>query len=277
MDPAEVARLFDVRAPRYVHDDWHRRYAEQLVAAVALKPGDVVLDAGTGTGFAARAIARRVGPGGHVLGVDLSMGMLDRARELLAAEGLENVELFHGDATELSHLTPWALDVVVCSAGLLYMPVAKALREWHRLLRPHGVVAFSTMRVGSPSAGKVFRDCAAEFGVILQDRSEALGTEGRSRRALEGAGFEVVSVTPASVDFEGLDPEAAWEANLRAAGHTAARSLAPELQDELRRRYLDALVRELDVNRARTSRADVLFAIGARPLRALHDRVSDCR
>ena len=50
MELHRIAELFDARAARYARDDWHRRYAEQLVAITPLRPGDRVLDAGTGTG-----------------------------------------------------------------------------------------------------------------------------------------------------------------------------------------------------------------------------------
>jgi ubiquinone/menaquinone biosynthesis C-methylase UbiE len=265
MDPANISSLFDARAPHYAHDDWHRRYAEQLVAVVPLRPGDVVLDAGTGTGFAACAIAQRVGSTGRVIGVDLSRGMLEQAQHTLQARRFEHVELLQADVTELSHHDSGAFDAVVCSAGLLYMPVAKALREWHRLLKPQGIVAFSTMRAGSPSAGRVFRECAAEFGVVLHDPSEPLGTEERCRDALEQAGFDVVNVTAAAVNFGVLDLDAAWEANFGSAKHAAARSLDPRQQAELRHRYVEALQRALDADRAGSSRADALFAIGRRP------------
>jgi ubiquinone/menaquinone biosynthesis C-methylase UbiE len=260
---AEIARIFDARAARYVNDDWHRRYAEHFVAAVPLRVGDVVLDAGTGTGFAACAIARRIGSAGRVLAVDLSEGMLAHAREFLTREGVGNVELRRGDATELSDLKRSTLDAVLCSAGLLYMPVTKALREWHRVLKAGGVVAFSTMRTGSPSAGRVFRECAAAFGVTLDDPSEPLGTDERCRAVFEQAGFEVDRIIEARVNFGALDPQTAWEANLYAAGHAAARALTAEQQAELRRRYLDALRQQMDT-RAEWSSASVLFAIGRR-------------
>jgi ubiquinone/menaquinone biosynthesis C-methylase UbiE len=263
-DPAEIGRIFDARAPRYSNDDWHRRYAEQFVAAVPLRAGDVVLDAGTGTGFAACAIARRIGSIGRVCGVDLSERMLAHARARLTREQLDNVELRRGDATELSDLEPCAFDAVLCSAGLLYMPVAKALREWRRLLKPRGVVAFSTMRAGSPSAGRVFRGCAAAFGVTLHDPSEPLGTDERCLSALEDAGFEVEQISEDRVNFETLDPETAWEANFGAAGHAAARALPAEQQVELRYRYLDALSLEMTTD-AGWSNAHVLFAVGRRP------------
>lgn len=264
MDPHEVADIFNARAERYVNDDWHRRYAEQLVAVTPLRHGDRVLDAGTGTGFAACAIARRVGPTGHVQAVDISPGMLAQARIVIGAAELGNVDCLEADVSDLRDLAASTLDAVVCSAGLLYMPVAKALREWRRLLKSDGVVAFSTMRVGSPSAGRVFRECAARFGLDLKDPSEALGTEGRCRHVLEEAGFDRLRVIPGRVDFQTLDPTLAWEANFQAAGHAAARALRVEQQNVLRQQFIDALRQAMQVGLAASSRADVIFAIGRR-------------
>ncbi len=265
MNPQDVAEIFDARAERYGGDDWHRRYAEQLVALVPIRPGDRVLDAGTGTGFAARALARRVGPAGHVLGVDVSRGMLQQAQRAIDAVRLTNVELLHGDVTDLRALAAASFDAVVCAAGLLYMPVADALAAWHRLVKPNGVVAFSTMRAGSPSAGRIFRECAGRFGLHLTDPSEALGTEDQCRAVLHDAGFDQAQVIAGGVDFEAFDPLLAWEANFRAAGHAGARDLSPPAQDALRQDYLRALEEAQRVDFAAAVRADVLFAVARRP------------
>jgi len=258
----QVAEIFDARAARYAHDDWHRRYAEQLVAITPLRPGDRVLDAGTGTGFAACAIARRIGPRGSVLAIDVSARMLQEARVAISAAQLTNVELLQGDATDVRHLDDASVEAVVCAAGLLYMPVAKALREWARLLRPDGVVAFSTMRTGSPAAGRLFRECAARFGLELDDPSAALGTEARCRQVLEDAGFSRVEVTPGRVDFESLDPTLAWEANVRAAD--VKWHLNAEQLHALREQFLGALSRAMQEDFAASARADVLYAVARR-------------
>ena len=263
MNPQEVAEIFDARAERYAGDDWHRRYAGQLVAVAPIRPGDRVLDAATGTGFAAGAVATRVGPSGSVLGVDVSRGMLQQARRTIEAEQLTNVELLEADVTDLRELAASTFDVVVCVAGLLYMPVAQALSAWHRLLKSNGIVAFSTMKAGSPSAGRIFRDCAGRFGLNLKDPSEALGTEDQCRAVLRDAGFDNIQVVAGRVDFEHLDHVLAWEANSRA--HGVDRSLSAQALDDLRRDYLRALeeARRDDVSDA--SRADVLFAVARRP------------
>src|SRR5687767_4392228 len=97
----QIAASFDGRASRYAESDWHRVSAQRLVDLCDLRPGARVLDAGTGTGFAALPAAERVGPDGHVLGVDVSEGMLHVARAAAAAAGHTNVELLRCDATAL--------------------------------------------------------------------------------------------------------------------------------------------------------------------------------
>src|SRR5678816_1532279 len=100
-DIREIAASFDVRADTYVRNDWHRRCAERLVALCQLQPRSCVLDAGTGTGFAALAAARVVGSDGRVCGVDISSGMLREARVAVEVSGLANIELVKGDAVRL--------------------------------------------------------------------------------------------------------------------------------------------------------------------------------
>ena len=73
------------------------------------------------------------------------------------------------------------------------------------VLEPDGVVAFSTMRVGSPAAGRIFKECAVRFGLVVSDPSESLGTEDRCRHVLEEVGFDRLRVMPSRVDFERFD------------------------------------------------------------------------
>ena len=180
-DLQAIAANFDQRAARYAKSDWHRVYAEQFVASAPLEAGQRVLDAGAGTGFAALAIARRVGPAGSVLAVDASAGMLAELRSAATAAGLSQVDALQGDATRLEELATASFDVVLCSSALLYMSAPDALREWHRLLKPHGLVGFSTMCADSPPPGRMFRDCATIFGLTLDDPSAVLGSEERCR------------------------------------------------------------------------------------------------
>lgn len=264
MDPRQIAEFFDARAARYSTDDWHRRWAEQFVAAVPLRPGDVVLDAGTGTGFCARATARRLGPAGRVIGVDLSAGMLDQARALPGDPNWAGIEYIEADACDLRDFPDGAFDAALCSAGLFYMPIAAALREWRRLLKPGGTVAFSSAKQGGPSIGHVFRSCAQEFGVTLADPSEPLGSEDRCLAALRDAGFDKPETIADRVAFETLDIELAWEANFRSPRHAAVHSLTVEQQGALKQAFLRALHDLIEKDPEGTDHADVVFAIARR-------------
>ena len=66
--------------------------ASRLVELVSLQPGQRMLDVATGTGAAAIAAARRVGPTGHVIGVDIATEMMAQAHRKVESEQLTNIE-----------------------------------------------------------------------------------------------------------------------------------------------------------------------------------------
>lgn len=263
-DLRDIIEAFDRRAGHYARNQWHRHSAERLVRLCRLEPGMRVLDAATGTGFAALAAARAVGPRGRVVGVDVSQGMLHEARAALQAAAVQNLDLLGADAAALPQFADHGFDAVTCACGLLYMPVAQALREWHRLLRPGGVMAFSAMRAGSPPAARLFRECAAGFGVTLADPCAPLGSEGAARRALEAAGFAVVEILHEPVEFSAGDLALAWESNSRSAAYVEVGRLHPAQIEELRNRYLERLALEEQRDAAALRRVDVIYALGRR-------------
>jgi ubiquinone/menaquinone biosynthesis C-methylase UbiE len=263
-DRREIASAFDARAGTYARDGWHRRSAERLVELCRIRPDSHVLDAATGTGFAALAAARAVGPDGSVRGVDISPGMLREATAAVEGSGLANIAFLEADAVNLPQYGSETFDVITCASGLLYMPAADALREWHRLLKPGGLVAFSTMRAGSPPAGQLFRDCAAAFGLSLCDPSAPLGSVLACRTALNEAGFDVVDIVSEPVAFSPQDLALAWESNFRAVAHAAVRRLDVDRQAALKCEYLEAVSREESRHPGTLSRADILYALGRR-------------
>ncbi len=263
-DRQRIAADFDLRSARYSKNQWHRVYAEGLIARSTIRLGDRVLDAGVGTGFAAIAAAVKVGPGGSVVGVDVSPGMLQQARAAVEAAGLGNIELIQADACDLRDLEDESFDAAVCSAGLLYMPVQRALTEWRRLLKPGGTVAFSTMRAGFPRAGQLFRDCAAELGVHLTDPSAALGSEAAAAAALRQVGFTGIAVVADTVRLADADFACAWESNLRSAAHGEVRSLAPADLEGLRLRFEQALD-DCRTGDPSFAAAEVLYAYAVKP------------
>jgi ubiquinone/menaquinone biosynthesis C-methylase UbiE len=263
-DLSAIAATFDARAATYVQSHWHVRCAERLVEICRLKPGDHVLDAATGTGFAACASARAVGSEGHVLGVDISPGMLREARMAMNRAGLTNIDFLEADVVHLPAPFAARFDAVTCAAALLYMDCEAALREWYRVLKPGGCVAYSTMRAGSPPGARIFRECAAAFGVHLEDPSQPLGSEDASRHALESVGFEVVDIISEAIEFSALDVSHGWDANFRFAGHADVQRLSPEDQQSMKTAYLAAMAREESSRPGATTRAELLYAVGRR-------------
>lgn len=115
-------------------------YDRALLDAADIGPSDVVLDVGCGTGSVTRQAAARA-VAGRVVGIDLSAPMLRRARERAAAEGVQHVDLVHGDA-QVHPFADESFDVVVSRTGTMFFadPVA-AFANLRRALRPEGRLA----------------------------------------------------------------------------------------------------------------------------------------
>jgi SAM-dependent methyltransferase len=77
-----------------------RELPEKILDHLGLKPGDVVADVGAGIGWYTRRLARRIGPDGKVLAVDVQQGMLDQLVERMRAEGVTNVFPILGDVAD---------------------------------------------------------------------------------------------------------------------------------------------------------------------------------
>lgn len=130
------ARLYDAVATAPGVGSWRAR----TVDALALSPGETVVEMGVGTGANLALLREVVGDEGRVIGVDLTRGMLARASARSEAAGWSNVHLVQGDATRPP--VRGEVDAVVATflVGMLPDP-AEAVREWLDLLAPGGRLA----------------------------------------------------------------------------------------------------------------------------------------
>ncbi len=123
-------------------------------AVATLRPGEVVLDLGAGGGFDAFIAARKVGPTGRVIGVDMTPDMIDKAREnaktFRKSSGLDNVEFRLG---EIEHLpvADASVDVVISNCVINLSPdKAQVWKEIARVLKPGGRVSVSDLALLQP-------------------------------------------------------------------------------------------------------------------------------
>ena len=163
-------------------------------ALAQLRPGEVVVDLGSGGGIDVLLSARRVSPGGKAYGLDMTDEMLALARENQRKAGVENVEFLKGEIENIP-LPPNAVDVVISNCVInLSADKDKVLREAFRVLRPGGRFAVSDVVVKGGVPAEIKRSIESWVGCVagaLED-SEYV-------RKLREAGFEAVSIEPTRV------------------------------------------------------------------------------
>ncbi|HJQ68994.1 MAG TPA: class I SAM-dependent methyltransferase [Blastocatellia bacterium] len=137
LDPSFIRRRYNRIANIFPFFEWlfllppgiRKKAADRL----QLLPGDRVLEIGCGTGRNLRLLREAVGPSGHVYGVDLSEGMLEKAKALRARHGWENVTLIRSDA--LNYTAPEEVDAVLFSLSYATIPHHKQVlgHAWNQL------------------------------------------------------------------------------------------------------------------------------------------------
>jgi 2-polyprenyl-3-methyl-5-hydroxy-6-metoxy-1,4-benzoquinol methylase len=153
------------------------------------------LDIATGTGLVAISAAKKVGSKGHVIGVDMSSEMLHQARQKIAAENLQNIELIAADIEEIS-FSEGSFDVIFCcSAIVLLTDIPAILRKCYQYLKPGGFIAFTCLPETAYMASVYTTIYAQIFGVSLPHILSTLGTPEKCRNLLQQAGFRDIEIT----------------------------------------------------------------------------------
>jgi len=154
-----------------------------------LQPGHTVLDLGSGAGVDCFLAARRVGPQGRVIGVDMTDAMLARARENAQRSGITNVEFRKGEIENLP-VESGTVDRIISNCVINLSPdKARVFGEAFRVLKPGGAITISDIVSYGPVPQAIRADVEAWAGCAAGalEREEYLGV-------IRKAGFAVVTV-----------------------------------------------------------------------------------
>jgi SAM-dependent methyltransferase len=204
-------------------------------ALAQLKPGETVLDLGSGGGIDVLLSARRVGPTGKAYGLDMTDEMLALANENKRKAGVENVEFLKGDIESIP-LPDNSVDVIISNCVInLSADKDKVLREALRVLRPGGRFAVSDVVTRGEMLPEIRQSVLAWVGCIAGALEEQ-----EYRGKLAAAGFEQIEVEPTRIyrvadarEFlagQGIDVDA----------------LAPQVDEK----FMSAFIRAVKPNRA---------------------------
>jgi ubiquinone/menaquinone biosynthesis C-methylase UbiE len=204
---AKAAQAYDSVGPRHF-----TYFAGKLIDFAALTPGSHVLDFATGTGAVLLAAVERLGRDGHVVGIDVTEAMLDRAAAEVRRRSLRAVELRTMDAHRLGFADE-TFNYVLCSFGFLSLgDKQRAIEGFRRVLIPGGHVCLLD------AYGWFFQhdarwawqeDVLRSFGA-LRDREALPYGPGYLEGTIEAAGFDAVESCEDSCPLLFRDEEEWW-------------------------------------------------------------------
>ena len=165
-------------------------------AIASIRPGEVVVDLGSGGGLDVFLASPLVGPEGKAIGIDMTPSMIDRARANAESGGYQNVE-FHLSTIDEIPLPDASVDCIISNCVINLAPDKPAVfREMARVLKPGGRLAISDIALKSELPPEVASSMAAYVGciggaILIDDY----------REGLRAAGFEHVQIVDSGADL----------------------------------------------------------------------------
>ncbi|OOF98412.1 hypothetical protein ASPCADRAFT_142604 [Aspergillus carbonarius ITEM 5010] len=245
-----IQSIYDERSENY-DNSHHGALAEAYIHTAEPKDGESVLDLACGTGLVSFLAEKKVGPSGHVVGIDISPGMLDVAHQKGQRTGSEVTFLQHdiSDLTGLDILPPGSdgFDLITCAAALVLLPdPAQAIKHWTAWLKPGGrlVTDVAAKDVHVPS--RILRRISDDLGVSLQWDESWVQDERSLGDLLASAGLVVKAVfLTESFQNRVYKVTDAGEAFDKVVSSPMFRNFGdPAIRDEAKRLFVEKFVEE---------------------------------
>lgn len=197
-------------------------------ALAELKPGETVLDLGSGGGIDVLLSVRRVGPAGKAYGLDMTDEMLALARDNQRKAGVENVEFLKGEMENIP-LPDNSVDVIISNCVInLSADKGSVMREAFRVLKPGGRFAVSDIIVRGEIPAEIQRKVELWAGCLAGALKES-----DYRDKLKAAGFDNIDIEPTRIYTVAQSMEILTEVGLDSA----------ELAAQVDNKFISAFVR----------------------------------
>jgi ubiquinone/menaquinone biosynthesis C-methylase UbiE len=219
-----ISNMYNTRSTAYdlSNNSLHVRQTKSYLSHLTpyLHPGASLLDLACGTGLLTLPAKSVVGASGRVVGVDVSKGMLDIARQK-SLEQSTDVEWYEHDVSDLTPLnlgSAGGFDVITCASALVLLPSpSTALRNWTQVLKPGGCMMTDVHVPSSNIVMDIFTSIGPNVGETLKWDMTLFRTQASLCKLFEDAGLEVEQAWESEVygskeidveDAEGIFEEA---------------------------------------------------------------------
>ncbi|KAH8422537.1 class I SAM-dependent methyltransferase [Aspergillus melleus] len=245
-----IRSIYDERSSTY-DDSFHGILADDYIRVAEPKEGEYVLDLACGTGLVALQASQRVGKSGHVVGVDISDGMLEVGCRKAERQGL-NVPFIQHDISDLTGLKllpdgSQGFDLITCAAALvLLLDPPKAIKHWSTLLKPGGrlVTDVAAKNVNAPS--RLFAQIGRQLDKTLQWDQSWVQSEESLAKLLQNSGLRVETVfSTRCYQTREYTTQEAPEAFEHAVASPMYRNFGePSVREEAKRLFVEAFKQE---------------------------------
>jgi ubiquinone/menaquinone biosynthesis C-methylase UbiE len=226
---------------------WYAPATDLMLDLARLELGSRVLDIAAGDCDQSMAAAKRVGPTGHVLAIDIAEELLELGAKFAREAGLQNIETRVMDGGNLD-FPDASFDAVICRFALMYLddPVS-GLRGMKRVLKPNGRVSVVVYGVnGSPEFSRAVSVVRQRVGISqVQSPAHSLGEEAVLRQSLAEAGFSEIEIHALELPMRMASAEECVR-YLQSTSPTLKELTSPLSQDE-RKKIWDEVQKALTV------------------------------